>query len=226
MVLTRTQAQELAPNWRLVLGQLHLAVDCGGFADALAFVQAVGELAERLDHHPEVDLRFNWVHLSCWSHDVGRVTQRDIRFANAVDEIVAAQGFRVAHERTSVVEIGIDVSDVEACLRFWQAVTGYRRRDEVHLVDEQQRGPVLWFQQLDEPRPQRNTMHLDWNVPHDLAGQRVADALAAGGVLVTDEFAPSWWVLADPEGNEVCICTWQGRDEAPGPDKAAGTLAG
>jgi 4a-hydroxytetrahydrobiopterin dehydratase len=29
-------------------------------------------------------------------------------------------------------------------------------------------------------------------------------------VRVTDEFAPSWWVLADAEGNEACVCTWQG----------------
>ena len=38
-------------------------------------------------------------------------------------------------------------------------------------------------------------------------------ALAAGGTLVSDEAAPRFWVLCDPEGNEVCICTWQGRDE-------------
>jgi len=34
----------------------------------------------------------------------------------------------------------------------------------------------------------------------------------AGGVLVSDEQAPAWWVLADAEGNEACITTWQGRD--------------
>ena len=39
-----------------------------------------------------------------------------------------------------------------------------------------------------------------------------AAALAAGGVLVSDRAAPAFWVLADAEGNEVCVCTWQGRD--------------
>jgi 4a-hydroxytetrahydrobiopterin dehydratase len=33
--------------------------------------------------------------------------------------------------------------------------------------------------------------------------------LAAGGLLVTDAHAPSWWVLADAEGNELCVCTRQ-----------------
>jgi 4a-hydroxytetrahydrobiopterin dehydratase len=29
---------------------------------------------------------------------------------------------------------------------------------------------------------------------------------------VTDQYAPSWWVLADAEGNEACVATWQSRD--------------
>jgi Glyoxalase-like domain len=41
---------------------------------------------------------------------------------------------------------------------------------------------------------------------------RVAAALAAGGTLVNDRFAPMWWTLADPEGNEVDLATWVGRD--------------
>jgi 4a-hydroxytetrahydrobiopterin dehydratase len=62
---------------------------------------------------------------------------------------------------------------------------------------------------MDEARPQRNRIHLDLDVAVDVVERRVADALAAGGRLVTDAFAPSWWVLADPEGNEICLCTWR-----------------
>ena len=35
---------------------------------------------------------------------------------------------------------------------------------------------------------------------------------SVGGTLVSDEDAPSFWVLADPQGNKVCLCTWQDRD--------------
>jgi 4a-hydroxytetrahydrobiopterin dehydratase len=49
-------------------------------------------------------------------------------------------------------------------------------------------------------------------VPHDVAEARVAAAVAAGGRVVFDRFAPAWWTLADPEGNEVDIATWQNRD--------------
>ena len=41
---------------------------------------------------------------------------------------------------------------------------------------------------------------------------RTHAALAAGGVMRDAGAAPSFWVLADPEGNEACVCTWQGRD--------------
>jgi 4a-hydroxytetrahydrobiopterin dehydratase len=65
---------------------------------------------------------------------------------------------------------------------------------------------------MDEPRPQRNRIHFDLSVPHDEAHQRIQDTIAAGGTLVSDAEAPAFWVLADSEGNEVCICSWQGRD--------------
>jgi len=79
-------------------------------------------------------------------------------------------------------------------------------------VDPSDGGPSLWFQQMDEPRTQRNRIHLDLTVPHDDAVARVEAALAAGGRLVSDDRARAFWILADSEGNEVCVCTWQDRD--------------
>ena len=52
----------------------------------------------------------------------------------------------------------------------------------------------------------------DGFVPHDVAEERMAAALAAGGHLVSDARAKAFWILADVEGNEACICTWQDRD--------------
>jgi 4a-hydroxytetrahydrobiopterin dehydratase len=80
------------------------------------------------------------------------------------------------------------------------------------LIDPTSQGPTIWFQQMDRPRPQRNRIHLDLTVPHDEAEARVQAALDAGGVLVSDAAARSFWILADVEGNEVCICTWQDRE--------------
>jgi hypothetical protein len=60
----------------------------------------------------------------------------------------------------------------------------------------------------------RNRIHIDVWVPHDQAEARIAAAIAAGGHLVTDQYVPAWWVLADAEGNEACVATWMGRDGA------------
>ena len=83
---------------------------------------------------------------------------------------------------------------------------------EAAIVDPRGQLPAIWFQQMDAPRPQRNRVHFDVTVAHDEAEARVR-ALGGGGRLVDDSFARSFWVLADAEGNEVCICTWTDRDE-------------
>ena len=90
---------------------------------------------------------------------------------------------------------------------------GYDASDD-EVTDPAGIGPAIWFQQMDEPRPQRNRIHFDITVPHDQAEARIAAAIAAGGHLVSDDQAPAFTVLADPEGNEVCVCTWQARSRS------------
>jgi len=69
-------------------------------------------------------------------------------------------------------------------------------------------GSAVWLRR----RPQRNRIHFDTTVPHDEAESRLAAAMEAGGRLVSGARARAFWVLADVEGNEICICTWQDRD--------------
>jgi len=49
-------------------------------------------------------------------------------------------------------------------------------------------------------------------VPREVVEERIAAAVAAGGRLVSDAAAPAFWVLADGDGNQVCLCTWESRD--------------
>jgi 4a-hydroxytetrahydrobiopterin dehydratase len=116
-----------------------------------------------------------------------------------------------------VIEIGIDALDAKAIRPFWRAVLGYvdepgRSGPWDGLVDPLGQGPAVWFQRMDAPRPERNRIHFDVSVPHDEAASRIGAALAAGGTLINDTRAPAFWVLADAEGNEACVTTWQGRD--------------
>lgn len=210
--LTRAQAQEGAPGWRYLLGRLMLSVKFPDFAHALAFVNAVGAIAEDANHHPEVDLRWGRVVLAVSSHDVGGISERDLAFAAAVDPLVSAHGGTVQHPQLTEVEIAIDTMDADAIRPFWKAVLGFAVDAEGGLTDRHRRQPGVWFQQLEEPRPVRNRIHLDVTVAHDEAPDRIAAALAAGGTLVSDAEAPAFWILADADGNEACICTWQGRE--------------
>ena len=59
------------------------------FRAALAFVNRVGELAERQRHHPDIAIHYTEVTLSLWSHDAGGVTARDVKLAEAVDALRA-----------------------------------------------------------------------------------------------------------------------------------------
>ncbi len=152
------------------------------------------------------------------------VTPPDIELARRISAVVAERGLVTdpevdgdAPRSVQVLEIAIDALDIPAVRPFWKAVLGYADEVDRHgpgdaVVDPVGQGPAVWFQQMDAPRPQRNRIHLDISVPHDEAPRRVKAALAAGGVLVSDAAAPAFWVLADPEGNEACVTTWQGRD--------------
>jgi 4a-hydroxytetrahydrobiopterin dehydratase len=77
------------------------------------------------------------------------------------------------------------------------------------VLDRRGIGPTVWFQQCETHRPDRSRLHVDVYVAHDVAQARLDAAIAAGGRLVTDRFAPAWWVLADADGNEACVCTFQ-----------------
>jgi 4a-hydroxytetrahydrobiopterin dehydratase len=99
---------------------------------------------------------------------------------------------------------------------FWQAALGYVPRPdspEEDLVDPQDRTAGFWFESMQEPRAYGGgAIHVAVWLPLEQAEARVNAALAAGGRMVRDRFAPSWWTLADAAGNEVDISTVYGRD--------------
>lgn len=205
-------------GWRLVLGAVYTEVLTPDLAAAVAVATVVAEVAgPQAQGHLNLDVRADRVVMRLRSAD--GVTAHDIALARRISAALAERGAATAPGDVSVqaIEVAIDAIDIPAVRPFWKAVTGYV--DEAGpsdlsggLVDPAGRGPALWFQQMDVPRPQRNRIHLDVDVPHDQAAARIEAALAAGGVLLSERAAPAFWVLADAEGNEVCVCTWQGRD--------------
>ncbi len=202
-----------ARHWRVLLTTLRATFRTPDWATGVAFVARVAQAADAADHHPDVLLRYGQVTVTTTSHDVGGLTSRDLDLAATVTALADELGLTPAVPSSEVLEIAVDALDIPAVRPFWKAVLAYRDvpTDPDALVDPAGTGPAVWFQQMDAPRPQRNRIHVDVTVPHDLAEERVAAAIAAGGRLVSDHAVPAFWVLADPEGNEVCVCTWQAR---------------
>ena len=204
-------------GWCLVLGAIYTEVPAPSLVEATeAASLAVSTVGADGQGHLTVDIRSDRAVLRLQSADVPGVTGRDVRLAHDVSGALAARGWRARPGAVQALEIAIDALDIPLVRPFWRAITGYADEPgselNAALVDPTGRGPEIWFQQMDAPRPQRNRIHIDVDVPHEAAGARFDAAIAAGGRLLSDDAAPAFWVLADPEGNEACICTWQGRD--------------
>jgi 4a-hydroxytetrahydrobiopterin dehydratase len=204
-------------DWR-VLGEGACAYfRTGSFAAGARLAQAIGELDGLDAHHPDIDVRHQGVtvRLITITDDDYGLSERDLDLARRISAVARELGFAADPTMLQTVQVSIDALVSAEVMPFWRAVLGYAHRadsPDEDLVDPRDRGPSIWFQRMDAPRPQRNRMHIDVWVPHDQAEARVEAAIAAGGRLVTDEHAPMWWTLADPEGNEVDVCTWMSRD--------------
>jgi 4a-hydroxytetrahydrobiopterin dehydratase len=212
-------------GWRYVLDALRTVVlveSVGQGSDLVARV--IASIGGRGDDSLSFDLRHDRVVFTLQSLTDATVTAHEVELADRVSGAVSSLGLRTepevgnAHCRSvQLIEVAIDAIDIPAIRPFWRAVMGYgdeagRSGPADSLIDPIRQGPAIWFQQMNVPRPQRNRIHLDVSVPHDEAHHRIDAALAAGGVVVSKASAPAFWVLADAEGNEVCISTWQGRD--------------
>jgi 4a-hydroxytetrahydrobiopterin dehydratase len=211
--ITARQFHESAgvEDWRALFSGACAHFRTGSFAAGVALVDAIGGLADAADHHPDVDLRYRGVTVRLWTHDIDGLSERDVGLARQISEAARRLGVPAAPADVQDVQIAIDALVGPDVVPFWRAVLGYRQVGDEDLLDPRGRGPSLWFQHMDAPRPQRNRVHVDISVPHDQAEGRVAAALAAGGHLVSDEHAPAWWTLADAEGNEADLATWMGR---------------
>jgi 4a-hydroxytetrahydrobiopterin dehydratase len=82
-------ASELAatPGWTVSDGELTRTVTRKDFRDALLFVNAVGFLAERANHHPDVQVSWNKVTLNLVSHSAGGLTEKDFALAREISEL-------------------------------------------------------------------------------------------------------------------------------------------
>jgi 4a-hydroxytetrahydrobiopterin dehydratase len=180
----------------------------GSFETGVALVGRIGALAAAADHHPDIDLRPEGVTVRLFSGTWEQLSRRDVELARQISGAARDLDAQADPSRVQHVQVAIDAIAPSAVRPFWRAVLGYDEVGAEDVFDPLRRGPTFWFQQMNIPRPQRNRIHIDVYLPHDQIEGRIAAAVAAGGRVISDENAPGWWTLADPEGNEVDLAIW------------------
>ncbi|MBC7805508.1 MAG: 4a-hydroxytetrahydrobiopterin dehydratase [Akkermansiaceae bacterium] len=76
------------PEWQIKNGVLSRTFSFTDFVASMRFVNGVAEAAEKANHHPDIDIRYNKVTLGLVTHDAGGITQSDFALAGESDEIV------------------------------------------------------------------------------------------------------------------------------------------
>jgi 4a-hydroxytetrahydrobiopterin dehydratase len=225
-MLTGDQITEAGlTDWRKLGQGLHARFVPSDFAAGARFVAAIAEAGDEAGHHPRVTLGEGVVDLKMISEDavyrddegaehvVEWVTQRDVDLARRVSEIAAEHGVKADPASVSTIELALDTADSGLIAPMWAVLlTGSTHAlgrgstgDDVR--DATGRVPILWFQDTDKHETPRQRFHLDVWVAPEVAEERIAAAVAAGGAVVDDSQAPAFTVIADQDGNRACVCT-------------------
>ncbi|MFF0343533.1 VOC family protein [Kribbella sp. NPDC004875] len=172
------------------------------------FVMKVAELADAAGIALRIDVRPEGVTVDSakdrWEGGEDGADPKFVALAQAVEGAARELGLRADPAPLRFVQFGLDAMDVPAVRRFWSTFLGYAEDTRPHVTDifdPRWMNPVLFFQQLAEPRAQRNRLRFELVVPAEAVRSRVEAALSAGGTVVRE----NPYLVADPEGNEVEI---------------------
>ena len=213
-------AADLA-DWRKLAQGLHARFLADDFGTAARFVVAVGEAGDALGHHPRTSIGPGYVDFKLTSDDaiyrdsegteyvVEWVTQQDVDLARRITQIAADHGIAADPASVSHIELGLDTTNSAAIAPVWAALLTGNADAQGHgspsdeIRDATGRVPNLWFGDA-ETSAQR--FHLEVYVAPEVAEQRIASAVAAGGIVVDDGEAPGLTVIADQDGNTGVVC--------------------
>ncbi len=110
----------------------------------------------------------------------------------------------------TVGSIVIDCGDPQALAPFWTAAIGYRQidgdEDWVQLEDPAGHGPRIGLQHVPEAKVGKNRVHIDLYAKDEVGEAARIEALGATRLWASEDPDDVFIVLADPEGNEFCVC--------------------
>jgi 4a-hydroxytetrahydrobiopterin dehydratase len=83
-------ALKALPGWSLEGGAIVKTFKFGKFAQGIAFVQRVAVEADKVDHHPDIDIRYTRIRVALSTHDAGGITGMDTKLAGQIDALARA----------------------------------------------------------------------------------------------------------------------------------------
>lgn len=212
-------------DWRKLGQALHARYAVADLASAARLAAVVAEAAAGTASDLRVTLDRGHVDLRLVSpdavhrdetgtdHVVEWVTQRDVDLARVLSGLAAEAGAVAEPRGITAIELALDTARASELAPVWAALlTGSaasvgRGSIDDDVWDATGQVPYLWFQRTDPHEEPRQRFHLDVWVAPEVAEQRIAAAVAAGGTVVDDSQAPSYVVVADADGNKACVCT-------------------
>lgn len=197
-------------DWRKLAQALHARYRIADFNAGATFVGAIAQAAEAADHHPDLKMTYGVVDVSLCTHEDGLwVTQKDIDLARAITAIAQQQGLDSEPTTVTQLELALDTANEDSVAPFWSVLLTGSPDNKIYdsVFDPTGRVPGLWFQGTDEHETPRQRWHFDLWLAPEVAQERIVAAVAVGGSVFDDSEAPSYTVLADPDGNKVCVAT-------------------
>jgi 4a-hydroxytetrahydrobiopterin dehydratase len=223
-MLTGEQVAEAGlADWRKLAQGLHARYVVADFTTAARFVAAIGEAGDAVGHHPRVSIGRGRVDLELVSDDavyrgddgtelvVEWVTQQDVDLARRISSIAEGHGIVADPSSVSEVELGLDTARSATIAPVWAALLTGNADDQGRgtpgdeIRDAAGRLPNLWFDDDQHAGP-GGRFHVEVYVAPEVAEQRIAAVVAAGGTVVDDSNAPGLTVVADQDGNRGALC--------------------
>ena len=142
------------------------------------------------------------------TREIWKIEAEHIELAREISKVAKSLGAVADPNQVQEVQFAIAAKPDAIDLTFWKAVLGYDPMLEDNAIDPLGVSSTVWMQDIEEGKTLRHAMHIDVSLSKESAQARVDAAVKAGGVVVDDSYAPSWWILADRSGNKVCVVAW------------------
>ncbi|WP_020390290.1 VOC family protein [Kribbella catacumbae] len=177
----------MTTDWRTIGGGASAWFEVPSLTAGAALIERIADLMDG-DDLPALELRASGVRV--------RISMADVELARAISAAAQELGLTANPAALQIVQLAIDAADKTSVVSFWQTALAYKPVGDGSLVDPLRRDPAISFHRQDQPRPQRNRIHVDVaRVPEAVEAVKAALGQAAYGVYQL--------TLADADGNEI-----------------------